>query len=133
MVGSLLPLQCRPTLHGDDYFSRKLNYALNVLVICNDTAAIWAFTIGWPGLVHDNRVWLNSPQFLCPNEVLSIMEYLLGDSAFATTGFMVPNSKKAAGVARMNPLHEFYNTKAAKGMIKSKHCLGLLKSQFPIL
>ena len=131
--GSLLPLQWRPPLHGDDYFTRKSNYAVNVLVVCDDTAAIRAFTIGWPGSVHDNCVWKNSPQFLRPADFFSIMEYLLGDSAFAASGFMVPNYKKASGVARMNRTHEFYNTKAAKGRIKSEHCLGLLKNRFPIL
>ena len=44
--GSLLPLTCRPTLDGEDYFTRKSNCAVNVLVICDDTAAIRAFTIG---------------------------------------------------------------------------------------
>ncbi len=45
---SLFLLQWRPPLHGDNYFTCKSNYAGNVLLVCNDTAA----PIGWPGSIQ---------------------------------------------------------------------------------
>jgi len=58
--GMLFPLAFAPMLSGEDYFTRKGNYAVKGLIICDDTAKITWVEMGWPGSVHDNRVWLNS-------------------------------------------------------------------------
>jgi len=55
--GTLFPLAFAPTLNGEDYFTRKGNYAIKGLIICNDTAKITWVEMGWPVSVHDNQVW----------------------------------------------------------------------------
>ena len=58
--GTLFPLAFTPTLIGEDYYTRKGDYAIKGLVICDD--AVWTtwIEVGWSGSVHDNRVWSNS-------------------------------------------------------------------------
>nr|KAE8918276.1 hypothetical protein PF009_g31407 [Phytophthora fragariae] len=58
--GALLPLAFKPTLDGEDYFTRKGGYAINALLICDDRARVTYALAGWPGSTHDNRVWSNS-------------------------------------------------------------------------
>ena len=53
-----------PTLNAEDYFTRKGNYAIKALFVCDDMAKITLVEMGWPGSMHDNRVWLNSDVYL---------------------------------------------------------------------
>ena len=62
---------------------RKGDYTIKGLVICDDAARITWVEIGWPGSVHDNRVWVNSKIYL------ETEEYLLGDSAFSASAVMI--------------------------------------------
>jgi len=63
------------------------------LIICDDAAKITWIEMGWPGSVHDNRVWTKSDVYLSKN-YFNNKEYLLGDSAFSATSVMVPAFKK---------------------------------------
>jgi len=65
-----------------DYFTQKGNYAIKGLFFCDDTAKITLVEMGWPGHIHDNRVWSNSNVYLSKEKYFSNKEYLLGDSAF---------------------------------------------------
>ena len=58
--GTLFPLAFAPMANGEDYYTRKGDYAIKGLIICDDAARITWVEMGWPGSVHDNRVWANS-------------------------------------------------------------------------
>ncbi|OWY95948.1 hypothetical protein PHMEG_00033908 [Phytophthora megakarya] len=58
--GTLFPLASKPSSHGEDYYSRKASYSVNALITCDDVARVRDIVVGWPGSVHDNRVWTNS-------------------------------------------------------------------------
>jgi len=62
--GTLFPLAFARTLNGEDCFTRKGNYAVKGLIICNDTAKITWVEMGWPSSVHDNSVWSNSDLYI---------------------------------------------------------------------
>jgi hypothetical protein len=88
--------------------------------------------VGWPGSVHDNRVWRNSPPYQKVNTYFRHNEYLLGDSAFQPSRVMVPAFKKPVGRV-MDPNESKFNRKLASPRIKSEHCIGLLKTRFQFL
>jgi len=48
-----------PSQNLEDYFTRKGNYVIKGLFICDDMAKITWMEMGWPRSVHDNRVWAN--------------------------------------------------------------------------
>eukprot|EP00171_Calliarthron_tuberculosum_P006005 IDg6005t1 len=60
MDGTLLPLENRPTMCGETYYTRKGSYAIQMLIVCNHIGKILYYVVGWPGSVHDNQVWRNS-------------------------------------------------------------------------
>ena len=84
-----------PTLNTEDYFTRKGNYAIKDLFICDNPAKIIWIEMGWPGSVHNNQVWSNSDIYLSKEKYFSNKEYLLGDSAFSASSVMVRAFKRA--------------------------------------
>jgi DDE superfamily endonuclease len=130
--GTLLPLATRPLLHGETYLSRKRFYAIVMLVVCDDQSRILYYHVGWPGSVHDNRVWRTCKLFKDCANMFSPREYLLGDSAFTASDIMVPPFKSAAG-SELSANYTAFNTLLAKPRVKSEHCIGLLKGRFPFL
>jgi len=65
--------------------------------------------MGWPGSVHDNRVWLNSDVYLAKEKYFSNKEYLPGDSAFSASMVMVPAFKKSPNAA-LSEERKHFNT-----------------------
>ena len=92
-------------------------------------ARIMWIEVGWPGSVHDNRVWSNSEIYLGRDKYFYHKEYLLGDSAFSTSAVMIPAFKNGHNRS-LSEEKRFFNTKLAKVRIKSEHCIGLLKARF---
>jgi len=69
-----------PSQNFEDYFTRKGNYAIKDLFICDDRAKITWIEMGWPGSMHDNWVWSNSHLYLSKEKYFHNKEFLLGDS-----------------------------------------------------
>jgi hypothetical protein len=130
--GTLFPLNSKPTVCGEDYFTRKGHYAVHSLVICDDNTRIRYLTLGWAGSVHDNRVWTRSKIYVNKDDYFRANEFLLGDSAFLPSSVLVPLYKKP-WKAELDRNKIRFNTKLAKLRIKSEHCIGVLKARFQIL
>ena len=62
--GTLFPLAIEPSVAQEDYFTRKGGNALTSLIVCDDVGRIRHYELGYPGSVHDNRMWKNSSLFL---------------------------------------------------------------------
>ena len=132
MDGTLLPLAKRPLLHGENYMSRKRFYAIVMLVVCDDQCRILYYHIGWPGSVHNNRVWRTCNLFTRWQQYFSAKEYLLGDSAFTASNLVIPPFKAHAGTF-LSANQVAFNTLLAKLRVKSEHCIGRLKGRWPFL
>jgi len=120
-----------PTLNTEDYLTRKDNYVIKGLFVCDDNAKITWIEMGRPGSIHDNQVWSKSDVYLSKEMYFSNKEYLLGDLAFSASSVMVPAFKR--GNANLIEDQKYFNTKLAKVQIKRKHCVGLLKARFQCL
>jgi hypothetical protein len=131
--GTLVLLDFRPEKFHECYFSRKSNYALNVMIVCDDNKKITYYTAGWPGSTHDNRVFRNCNLFNNRGEYFSKYEYLLGDSAYSASSIMVQSFKKQSAQAQLQPDKEFFNKCLAQTRISSEHCIGILKARFPCI
>jgi len=130
--GTYICLAQRPTWCGHDFFTRKSTYAVQALIICDHDARINYVYSGWPGCVHDNRVWRNCDVYKNPEQYFSPGEYLLSDSALNPSMYIVP-AFKALPKVPLSENQQFFNRQLAKGRIRIEHVNGLLKSRFPIL
>ena len=86
---TLLPLEFRPKIYSETYFTQKGHYALNMLVLCDSKAGITHYVVGWLGSVHDNRLWRNSDLHLNTEKYFKSSQYLLKDSAFTPNGHLI--------------------------------------------
>ncbi|MGH3054888.1 MAG: transposase family protein, partial [Gaiellaceae bacterium] len=91
--GTLLPLEYKPSLDGEDYFTRKGGYAINAMVTCDDYAQVCNILVGWPGSCHDNRVFGRTKLFKDPSSHFGASQYLLADSAFKASATVIPAFK----------------------------------------
>jgi hypothetical protein len=57
--GTIFPLASAPTKHKEDYWMRKMVYAVNSLIVCNWQRRIIYAVHGWCGSAHDQRVYKN--------------------------------------------------------------------------
>jgi hypothetical protein len=131
--GTLLPLAFRPATEDyADYKGRKMLYTLTMLVVNDDKRRIRYFNAGWPGSTHDDRVFRNSRIVQQLAEHFRDTEYIIGDSAYSPTDYMISTYKKPVG-APMQPDKEVFNTKLSKPRVSSEHTIGILKGRFPFL
>jgi DDE superfamily endonuclease len=105
---------------------------LSVLIINDDQRMIRYYLSGWPGSSHDNRVWSNTTVCQRPHENFSERQYLLGDSAFENSWYMVFSYKCPKGM-ELGRQQELFNNALAKPRISAEHTIGMLKGRFPWL
>ena len=128
--GTLLPLsRCPTTEDAPDYSGRKFKYSLTCFIINDDHRRIRAYQAGWPGSVHDNRVFGGMRVNRVPGEYFSHSQYMLSDSALENCNHVVSAYKKPH-LQPMPTENERFNTKLAKPRILSEHTIGILKGRF---
>jgi DDE superfamily endonuclease len=115
-----------------DYSGRKHAYSLSVLIVNDDQRLIRYYLSGWPGSVHGNRVWNNTTLCREPDKYFSNNQYLLGDSAFENSLFMVSSYKCPKGM-ELGRQEESFNRALSKPRISAEHTIGMLKGRFLFL
>ena len=104
-----------------------------MFVVCDNKRRIRYYHAGWPGNVHDERVFSTSSICKNPTRYFSTGQYLLTDSALVPRDFVIPQYKKAQGQTHLDEDSERFNTICAKPRVHVEHCIGMLKSRFPFL
>jgi len=130
MDGTYLNLVWKPTLHHENYKTRKGPYALNALIICDDESRVLYHHLGWPGSTHDNRVWKNSLIYQNYDQYFSEIEYVIADSAYTCDVHYIPAYKRSRNAHVLPAERIFFNTRLAPPRVKSEHTNSLLKNKF---
>ncbi|CAH1998083.1 unnamed protein product [Acanthoscelides obtectus] len=100
----------KPQNDPDSYINRKGYYSVQMQAVCDHTYKILDVFIGYPGLVHDSRVYRNSPlkntlQAKCGGY------FILGDSGYPLeTNLLTPYKDRGNLTARQIN----YNVKVSK-------------------
>lgn len=95
-------------------------------VVCDHRRKILDLFIGYPGSVHDSRVFRNSP--LGNNLENKCGRYfLLGDSGYPLQGNLLTPYKDRGNLTRRQIN---YNVKLARNRYRIEHCFGILKQKF---
>lgn len=113
-------------IFGDDFINRKKFPSMNVQATCNSECVFTSVDAGWPGSVHDNRIFKNSDiyQLLLQRRDTVI----LGDEGYGITPFLMTPYK--------NPVtneQKAYNKLHTNNRVIIEQCFGQLKRRFPIL
>jgi hypothetical protein len=93
--GMLLPLEEKPSIDPEDYYSQKGLYGLATLVVCDDNKNIIYYLTCWPGCSHDTWLWEYCDLHFQESTFFSGGQYLIiSDSGFPTESNLVPAFKK---------------------------------------
>lgn len=103
----------------------KLKY-LQVQAVCDHELAIRDIFIGYPGSVHDSRVFRNSPLSTTLEDKCQNF-YLLGDSGYPCMRHLLTPYKDRGNLTE---IERRYNYKLSSTRYVIEHCFGLLKQKW---
>ncbi|KAL6533351.1 hypothetical protein OROMI_027463 [Orobanche minor] len=118
--GTTIPLSEKPSLDGEH------RYSINMQVVCDVDRRIIGFSCGWPGSMHDAGIWRKSAQAKNPNQFFSKGEYIIGDSAYGVSKYLIPAFKSLVADIQMN---KEFNYVLAKSRVRNEHTIGILKGR----
>ncbi|POW07670.1 hypothetical protein PSTT_08111 [Puccinia striiformis] len=112
--GAIFPLTSAPTKHKEDYWMRKMVYAVNSLIVCNWQRRVIYAVHGWCGSAHDQRVYKNS-------QVSQIKQDTI-----------IPAFKRAPG-RPLPPNKQQFNYELSHNRVIVEHTIGMLKNRWQSL
>jgi len=128
--GSHIAINC-PDENACDYVNRKGFHSVVLQAVCDSDLYFTDVYVGWPGSVHDARVYRNSPlcesletdpERLCPNGL-----FLLGDAAYPLTCQLMTPIKDTGSLTNSDTYHNFCHSSSRMVI---ERAFGLLKGRF---
>lgn len=136
--GSHIPIKAPPN-NPRDYFNRKGYYSIILQAVVDSYGQFIDVTVGWPGSVHDARIFTNSRIYdrmqnnsLFPDQKLNIRGcdvplLMLGDPAYP----LLPNLLKPfSDNGRLTPEQFVFNNRLSSCRIVVEHAFGRLKGRW---
>ena len=124
--GSHIPIKA-PSKHAPAYYNRKQFHSLVLLACCD---ANNCFTYAWtgnPGSTHDATVLRTSDLFQQAENLIQPGFYLLGDSAFPLTRWLITPFRNFGNLTHQQ---NRFNTAHANARVAIERTFGLLKCRF---
>ncbi|VEN62475.1 unnamed protein product, partial [Callosobruchus maculatus] len=116
----------KPLNGPDSYLNRKHFFSIQFQIVCDHQRKIRDVFGGFPGSVHDARVFRASPlSDSLPDKCGTF--FILGDSAYPCMPNLLTPFKDLGNLTRRQ---KNYNTKLAKNRYLVEHCIGILKQKF---
>lgn len=108
------------------FFLLLFSYFFQIQVVCDHNLLLRDIFIGYPGSVHDSRVFRNSP---LSNDLVNKCRdnYLLGDSGYPCLRHLLTPYPDHG---HLTAIQQRFNLKLSKNRYLVEHCLGVLKQKF---
>jgi len=128
--GSHIPISC-PKENPVDYINRKGYHSVVLQAVCDVDLRFTDVYTGWPGSVHDSRIFRNSSlgqtlsenaDHLCPGG-----SFLLGDAGYPLTCHLITPVRDTGSLSSAEKLFNYYHSSTHMVIERS---FGLLKGRF---
>lgn len=126
--GSEVKLAERPSKDPDSYYSRKQIFSIKLQAVCDYQLKIRHLLVGYPGSVHDSRVFTNSSLFLNPSQYFAGEEWIAADSAYKLSKTVITPFRKNS--TEPDIMKNAFNKLHSKYRVRIEHCFGILKERF---
>ena len=120
-----------PEQSPENYINRKNFHSIILQAVCDHEMFFTDIYVGWPGSVHDARVFRrsslcavleNTCEKMCPQE-----SYLLGDAAYPLRPSLLIPFKDNGNLTEQQ---KTYNFKHSSSRMKIEHSFGVLKGRW---
>ncbi|KAF2884499.1 hypothetical protein ILUMI_21673 [Ignelater luminosus] len=116
----------KPTERSVDYINRKGYHSIVLQGLCNEHLNFIDIFIGYPGSVHDARVFRNSSLYSKLQTVCGD-KYILGDSAYPQSPQLLTPYKDNG---HLTAAQKYFNKKLSTCRVDIEHVFGLCKQRF---
>ena len=126
--GSHIRLESRPD--GDnDYTNRKGFPSIQLQAIVDNKTIITDMFVGWPGSVHDARVFRNSPiaDAMENGNIMGANKFIFGDSAYPLQSFLLTPFRNTG---HLTENEKFFNRTTSSARQAVERTFGLIKGRF---
>jgi len=113
------------------YWSRKKKYCMQFQIVCDPSKLIRHLFTGYPGSVHDAKVYAASSISSQVQTHFSLDEYLLGDSAYPNSGSLIVPFRRRQG--SLTPSRRKFNKELSSNRVAVEHTIGIFKGRFQCL
>ena len=115
-----------PSGHSNDYFNRKKFHSVILQAVCREDKQFTDLFCGWPGRVHDARVFQNSP-LRERGPILCGQCHLLGDGAYPCKRWLITPYRNRGNLTRDQIK---FNQILSGTRVIIENAFGLLKGRF---
>ena len=116
----------KPEIRGFDYYNRKDFYFVILQAVCREDLRFTDIYVGWPGKVHDARVFRNSPLY-ADGHVKCGGGHILADSAYPNIDWVLTPFRDNG---QLTPSQTCFNIVHSSARSAIERAFGLLKGRF---
>jgi len=120
-----------PSKQPADYVNRKNYHSIIMQAVCGHNMTFTDVYVGWPGSVHDARVYRNSPLGQAaaqqPDAVFPNGRFLVGDAAYPLSEHLITPFKETGMLSREKMRYNFCHSSTRMAI---ERAFGLLKGCF---
>lgn len=124
--GTHIPIPA-PTLHRNSYINRKGHASIQLQAVCTSQMMFLDVYTGWPGSVHDARVFRNCPLYGHLQDAMRSDYHLLGDSAYPLSTSLITPYRDNGHLSRRQKI---FNTLHSSTRVVIERAFGLLKGKW---
>lgn len=117
----------KPSLDPDSYINRQGYYSVQMQAVCDHTMKITDIFVGFPGSVHDSRVFKRSSLSRTMQQKCGDNMYIIGDSGYPLrVHLLTPFQNRGQLTSRQSN----YNSVLSRNRYIIEHCFSRLKQKF---
>ena len=126
--GTHIPIPS-PANHHENYVNRKGFHSIIAQVVCDSDMKFTSVNVGWPGSVHDARIFRNSKigKKIINGTLLGDEHHLIGDAAYPLSKHLLTPYKDFGNLTRQQ---QRYNYIQSSTRIVVERSIGQLKGRF---
>lgn len=130
--GTKIELDEAPGIDRESYFDKDSNYSLQLQLICDHQLRIRHYILGYPGSVHDSRMWNES--YMCSHldAFFSQDEWLCGDKGYGLSKTVITPFRDNTTEVSVKDRH-WFNKYFSSQRVAIEHVNGILKETFQSL
>lgn len=113
--------------HPLSYLNRKRDYSVILQAVCDHTLRFTDIVSGWPGSVHDARVFRNSPLYEASEILFDGDSHILGDAAYPLHRWILTPYKDNGNLTERHKKYNFVHSNTRQTI---ERAFGLLKGKW---